>query len=113
AVAKRFGSQVDSYILWNEPNLAAWLRPQATCARHTGCTAVPPRIYRTLVRAAYPAVHKADAKATVLIGATSSRGSDLHSANSTERPLAFLRALGCVGTDYKSLRSGQCKGLKA
>jgi len=70
-------------------------------------------VYRSLVRAAYPAVHKADRHATVLIGATSSRGSDLHSANSTERPLVFLRALGCVDSRFRKVRSGRCKGFRS
>jgi hypothetical protein len=112
AVATRYGDRVDSYIVWNEPNLAAWLSPQNTCVKHRGCTPIAPRIYRNLARAAYPAIHRADKTATVLIGATSSRGSDLHSASSTERPLAFLRALGCVNSHYAKLRSGACKGFK-
>jgi hypothetical protein len=112
AVATRYGAQVDSYIVWNEPNLAAWLSPQYKCTKHHHCTALAPRLYRSLARAAYPAIHKADKKATVLIGATSSRGSSAHSASSTERPLAFLRALGCVNSHYKKLRSGPCKGFK-
>jgi hypothetical protein len=112
AVATRYGAQVDSYVIWNEPNLAAWLSPQNTCRKHHGCTPLAPSLYRNLVRAAYPAIHKADAKATVLIGAMSSRGSDPHSASSTERPLAFLRALGCVNSHYSRLRTGACKGFK-
>ena len=113
AVATRYGAVVDSYIIWNEPNLAAWLSPQAKCVRHHGCTAVAPAIYRNLVRAAYPAIHQADARATVLIGATSSRGGSLRSASSTERPLAFLRALGCVTASFKKQSGGACKGFKA
>jgi hypothetical protein len=113
AVATRYAGLVDSYIVWNEPNLAAWLSPQNKCVRHKGCTPLAPRIYRGLARAAYPAIHAADPHATVLIGATSSRGSNLVSASSTERPLVFLRALGCVDAHYKKLRSGQCKGFKA
>jgi hypothetical protein len=113
AVALRYGDRVDTYILWNEPNLAAWLSPQAKCRKHHGCTAVAPHVYRNLVRAAYPAIHAADKHAKVLIGATSSRGSTLHSASSTERPLAFLRALGCVNSHYKKLRSGACKHFHA
>ena len=113
AVAERYGDRVDRYILWNEPNLAAWLTPQAKCRSHHGCTAVAPHVYRSLVRAAYPAVHAADKHATVLIGATSSRGSSLHSASSTERPLAFLRTLGCVNSHYAKVRSGACKHFHA
>jgi hypothetical protein len=113
AVALHFGDRVDTYIIWNEPNLAAWLSPQAKCRRHHGCTAVAPHVYRSLVRAAYPAIHKADKGATVLIGATSSRGGPLLSAGSTERPMAFLRALGCVDSRFHKQRSGSCKGFKA
>ena len=38
AVALRYGDRVDRYIVWNEPNLAAWLQPQAKCVKHLGCT---------------------------------------------------------------------------
>ena len=31
-VAARYGDRVDRYILWNEPNLGGWLRPQASCS---------------------------------------------------------------------------------
>src|SRR3954453_12667134 len=89
AVATRYAGLVDEYIVWNEPNLAAWLSPQAKCAHHK-CTIVAAHVYRSLVNAAYPAIHGADRSARVLIGASSSRGSTLHSASSTERPLAFL-----------------------
>ncbi len=109
AVALRYGDRVDRYILWNEPNLGTWLRPQASCART--CTPVAPHLYRSLVRAAYPAVHAADPGAQVLIGAMSSRGGDLRSANSTERPLVFLRALGCVSTSFGAQRTGRCAGF--
>jgi Cellulase (glycosyl hydrolase family 5) len=110
AVAKRYGDRVNRYILWNEPNLAAWLQPQASC-KHHHCYPVAAHVYRSLVRAAYPAVHQADKNASVWIGATSSRGSDLHSANSTERPLVFLRALGCVDSKFAKVRTGRCKGF--
>jgi hypothetical protein len=113
AVAERFGARVNRYIVWNEPNLAAWLSPQAKCRKHHGCTAVAPHVYRGLVRAAYPAIHKADHGATVLIGATSSRGARLHSRSSTERPLAFLRTLGCVNARFHKMRRGACKHFKA
>jgi hypothetical protein len=108
AVARRYGDRVDRYVLWNEPNLGSWLRPQAGCA-HRRCTAVGGSVYRSLVRAAYPAIHAADRGAQVLIGAMSSRGGNLHTANSTERPLAFLRSLACVDTRFKRLRTGACK----
>lgn len=110
-VAARYGDRVNRYILWNEPNLGSWLRPQTSCTR-SGCTSVAPHLYRALVRAAYPAVHAADPGAQVLIGTMSSRGTALTGENSTHRPLAFLRALACVNASYKPIRTGRCKGFK-
>lgn len=110
AVAERYGDRVDRYILWNEPNLSTWLRPQASCSGRT-CTSVAPHLYRALVRAAYPEVHAADADAQVLIGTMSSRGTDLTRENGAHRPLAFLRALGCVDSAFRKVRSGRCKGF--
>src|SRR5688572_14745681 len=52
AVARRYGADVNRYLLWNEPNIAGWLAPQARCARKR-CTPVSPHLYRGLVRAAY------------------------------------------------------------
>src|SRR3954447_14473033 len=94
-VAARYGGRVDRYIIWNEPNLGGWLRPQGSCQGRT-CTPVAPHLYRALVQAGYPAVHEADPGAQVLIGTMSSRGSNLAGENANERPMFFLRALGCV-----------------
>jgi hypothetical protein len=112
AVAERYGDRVDRYVLWNEPNLGGWLRPQTICTRAGTCTSVAPHLYRELVRAAYPAIHAADPGAQVLIGTMSSRGSRLTYENSNHHPLAFLRALGCVDTKFKPIRTGRCKGFK-
>jgi hypothetical protein len=110
-VAARYGADVDRYIIWNEPNLPAWLEPQAKCS-HGHCSPVAPHLYRGLVRAARPAIRAADPGAQVLIGAMSSRGQDLRSKNATERPLVFLRALGCVDARGRRLRTGYCKGFR-
>src|SRR4051812_17544448 len=105
AVAARYGDRVDRYIVWNEPNLGGWLKPQASCRGRT-CTSVSPHLHRGLVRAAYPAIHAADPGAQVLIGGMSSRGSSLTSENANHHPLAFLRALGCVDARFKKLTTG-------
>ena len=110
-VAARYGADVDRYIIWNEPNLPSWLRPQAKCSRGR-CSPVAPHLYRGLVRAARPAILAADPGAEVLIGTMSSRGQNLRAKNSTLRPLAFLRALGCVDSRWRRLRTGYCKGFK-
>ena len=62
AVAARYGDRVDRYIVWNEPNLGGWLRPQGSC-NGSKCTPVAPHLYRGLVQAAYPAIHAADSTA--------------------------------------------------
>ena len=92
-------------------NLPGWLLPQATCS-HGRCSPVAPHLYRGLVRAARPAIHAADPGAQVLIGAMSSRGQDLRKTDVTERPMVFLRALGCVDARWRRLRTGYCKDFK-
>jgi hypothetical protein len=108
AVARRYGSTVDRYILWNEPNISSWLAPQATCS-HGHCTPTSPHLYRSLVLAAYPAVKAADPGAQVIIGAVSPRGQRLRSANTVMRPLLFVRRLGCRSDSFMRIRTGACK----
>ena len=112
AVAERYGDRVDRYILWNEPNLGGWLRPQGSCTRAGRCTPVSPHLYRTLVRVAYPEVHAADPGAQVLIGGMSSRGGSLNNENATQRPMAFLREFACVDKNFKRLTTGRCRNFK-
>ena len=94
AVARRYGASVDRYILWNEPNISAWLSPQAKCSRGR-CTPVSPHLYRSLARAGYPAIRRGDPGAQVVIGALSPRGQRLRASDTVMRPLLFLRRLGC------------------
>jgi hypothetical protein len=111
AVARRYGDDVDRYLLWNEPNLPAFLYPQARCRRGE-CTPVAPHLYRDLVRAAYPVLHEADPDAQVVIGVTSPRGQRLRSAKSVMRPLLFLRQLGCRSDRWRRIRSDACRRFK-
>ena len=111
AVARRYGTQVDRYILYNEPNIHTWLAPQASCKRGR-CTPASPDLYRSLVRAAYPAVRGADPGAQVVIGALSPRGQRLRGANTVMRPLLFLRRLGCRSDTFRRIRTGACKRFK-
>jgi hypothetical protein len=111
AVAKRFGSRVDRYILWNEPNIWVWLSPQASCSRGR-CTPVAPHLYRALVRAAYPAIADHDPVAQIVIGALSPRGQRLRNAKTVMRPLLFLRRLGCRTDGWQRMTSGDCRGFR-
>jgi hypothetical protein len=107
AVAKRYGTYVSEYIVWNEPNLPMSLQPQANCNRQP-CTPLSPDAYRFMARDAYPAIHAADADAKVLIGALAPRGSNLRTRNANMRPLQFLRALGCVDENMHALHTPSC-----
>lgn len=111
AVAERYADRVNRYIIFNEPNLGTWLRPQASCNR-SGCTSVSPHLYRALVRASYPVVHAADPDAQVLVGSMSSRGGAVRHEDATHRPLAFLRAFGCVDRRFRKLTTGRCRNFK-
>jgi hypothetical protein len=111
AVAARYGTRVDRYIVWNEPNLPLWLQPQFTCRGRT-CTPASPHLYRRLVRAAAPAIHAADPNARVLVGALAPAGQNPRSRNAIMRPLTFLRALGCVDRRAQRDRRGACRGFQ-
>jgi hypothetical protein len=111
AVAKHFGSRVDRYILWNEPNISVWLAPQARCSRGR-CTPVAPHLYRALVRAAYPAIAANDPVSEIVIGALSPRGQRLRNANTVMRPLLFLRRLGCRSDAWQRMTTPECRGFK-
>ena len=96
-VAEHFKGRVDRYSIWNEPNWKTWLGPLDEAAA----------LYRNLYVKGYAAVKKADPAAKVLIGETapfSKRGW-------STSPLAFLRGVTCVNTQYKRTRS--CPKLKA
>jgi hypothetical protein len=108
AVATRYGDRVDRYLIWNEPNVAGWLEPQQTCTARRVCTPASPHLYRGLVRAARPAIERADPGAQVLLGELAPRGHAAISTRSPVSPLPFLRALGCVDRRYKPIRRGQC-----
>jgi hypothetical protein len=114
AVATRYGAQVDRYLIWNEPNQQGWLQPQWECSggRRT-CKPVAPHVYRSLVRAAVPQVHAADPGSEVVIGELAPVGNDPISANTPIKPLVFMREMGCVDAQYRSVRTGRCKGFKA
>jgi hypothetical protein len=112
AVARRYGRVADKYLVWNEPNQPLWLQPQQECpVAGLKCTPVAPHTYRQLVRAAYPAIHRADPGAQVIAGTLAPRGADPLQRNRPLRPLAFIRAFGCVDEAYKPVRTGRCRGF--
>jgi hypothetical protein len=65
ALASRYRSQVRHYEIWNEPNLPRFFTPRRGAA-------LPE--YLQLVRAAYPAVHRGNPRATVIAGVLGPNG---------------------------------------
>jgi Cellulase (glycosyl hydrolase family 5) len=112
AVAKRYGSKVGQYVVWNEPNQPLWLQPQFTCGPPGHCTPTSPAVYRALARAAIPAIKAADPGAKVYVPAVSPTGAQPVKQNAIMKPLTFLRALGCVTPKLKRDRTGPCRGFK-
>jgi hypothetical protein len=113
AVARRYGPVTHRYLIWNEPNQPLWLQPQQECpVKGRRCTPVAPHTYRALLRAAYPAIHRADPGAQVIGGALAPRGADPRQRNRPLRPLAFIRAFGCVDERFKPVRTGRCRGFQ-
>ena len=112
AVATRYRDRVDRYMIWNEPNIAGWLEPQQTCVARRVCVPASPHIYRGLVRAARPAIERADPGAQVLLGELGPLGHRAISTRSPVSPLPFLRELACVNRRYKPVRSGPCRNFR-
>ena len=101
--------RVNFWSIWNEPNLGIYLAPE-TINGHSAVE-VAPRLYRGLVDSAWSALHATGhGSDTILIGEMAPAGSSFKGALKGDfgvygnmPPLRFLRALYCVGSDYKQL----------
>ncbi len=103
AVARKFGDQVRTWTIWNEPNQPQFLRPQFA----GGGRAASPAIYRSLFTAAVRALRKAGhGDDPILIAETSPRGTGRVVA-----PLRFLRGMFCLNAKYQ--RNLKCGPLAA
>lgn len=96
--------RVDFWAIWNEPNYGVDLAPQAV---DDSTVEVSPRLYRGLLNAAWRALARTGhAHDTILIGELAPRGitvGDQPGNFSGMVPLRFIRALYCVGADYRPL----------
>ena len=108
AIAARYGSMADQFAIMNEPNQPGWLQPQTD---RRGPFA--PHHYRRLVRTSFPAIRTASPRDTILVGELAASGSKNVGPDSSIRPLAFLRAFGCVSRSFRKVSSGRCRGFKA
>jgi hypothetical protein len=92
AVAAHYGSKVDTWSVWNEPNQPQFLLPQYSPHK----TPLSPRIYRNLFFAAQRGLADAGlTDARVLLGETSPRGT-----GKVVAPLTFLRGALCLNAKY-------------
>ena len=103
ALARRYGAQVDTWSVWNEPNQPQFLMPQYRKKRP-----VSPGLYRKLYQAAHRAIRsvRENRRDKILIGETSPRGNE-----NVVHPLRFLRGMTCLNSKYKKTRS--CARLRA
>ena len=111
AVGKRYGQQVNRYLMLSEPNQLPFLAPQFTC-RGRKCTPVAPHLARNLSNAGYTAIKSADPGAQVIVGELAPIGSP-PSRTGGITPLLFLQQMGCVNAKFRTIRTGLCRGFKA
>jgi Cellulase (glycosyl hydrolase family 5) len=102
AVGKRYGRHVKLWSIWNEPNEPTFLQPQYVHHRLTS-----PAIYRGLYLAGYKGLQQSGnfSGMKVLTGETSPVGLGTR----VPAPLAFLRGLFCLNSNYKPV--GHCAKL--
>jgi hypothetical protein len=103
ALARRYGTVVDTWSVWNEPNQPQFLLPQYRRDRPYS-----PKLYRALYQAAHAAIRSVSAnrRDKILIGETSPRGNE-----NVVHPLTFLRGMACLNGKYKKTR--KCSRLPA
>jgi hypothetical protein len=93
------------WSLWNEPNLASWLKPQ-----YSGKTPISPSVYRKLVYAMQDGLsasgHGSD---TYLIGELLPFARSGRTGVTKVRPVTFLREMACLNSRYHALRGSAAK----
>jgi hypothetical protein len=105
AVAEHYGSKVDTWSIWNEPNQPQFLLPQYSPSHKP----LSPGIYRNLYLAAQRGLRDAGLTgAHVLLGETSPRGT-----GKVVPPLTFLRGALCLDDHYKRIATQGCTKLQA
>ena len=97
--------------IWNEPNIGGWLTPQWTKVKGKFVSTAA-RIYRGMVQTAWRALvrtgHRHD---TIMVGETAAYGAGHPGYGASTDPLTFLRALYCVGGNYRPLRGATATAI--
>jgi hypothetical protein len=92
--------RVDTWSIWNEPNMPGWLTPQS----HESDKRLPasPHVYRDLADAMYSGLqetgHGSD---TILIAETAPRGAFKRAVTQSLAPLLFVRELYCLDRRFR------------
>ena len=105
AVGRRYGSRVDLWAVWNEPNHPDFLAPQYT-GQGRRKRPVSPGIYRRLFFAASRGLKASGARARVLAGETAPVGT-----GKVVAPITFLRGTMCLDGHFRKRRG--CPKLPA
>jgi hypothetical protein len=92
--------RVDTWSIWNEPNMPGWLTPQSH--EDDKQLAASPHVYRGLADAMYSGLrdsgHGSD---TVLIAETAPRGASKRAVTQSLPPLLFVRELYCLDSRFR------------
>jgi hypothetical protein len=97
--------RINFWSIWNEPDYGYDLAPQGVGPHQA--TENSPRLYRGLVDAAWSSLQATGHKTrtdTILFGELTARGNNAWGTFAEMKPLIFLRALYCVGSNYRELR---------
>lgn len=92
--------RVDTWSIWNEPNMPGWLTPQS----HEQETSLPasPHVYRGLADAMYSGLQETGhGNDTILLGELAPRGAFKKAVTQSLPPLLFVRELFCLDRRFR------------
>ena len=95
--------RVDTWSIWNEPNMPGWLTPQS----HEDDNRLPasPHVYRGLADAMWTGLQESGhGNDTILLGETAPRGANERTVTQSLPPLLFIRELYCLDAGLEPFR---------
>jgi len=95
--------RVDTWSIWNEPNMPGWLTPQSH--EDDNRLAASPHVYRRLADAMYTGLQESGhGNDTILLGETAPRGAGGRAVTQSLPPLLFIRELYCLDAGFDPFR---------
>lgn len=92
--------RVDTWSMWNEPNMPGWLTPQSN--ENDKRLPASPWVYRDLADAMYTGLQDSGhGDDTILLGETAPRGATKRSVTQSLAPLLFIRELYCLNRRFE------------